>query len=375
MKIIQLFKIYWPDNGGGIAMTMKNIAECLCEYEHRVIVCQGRPGRKTVKKNVKGVRVIRCCQLFTIASVPVSIRFLLEVKKEINKTDIVICHYPYPMSDLAVLLGWCSGKLIVWWHCDLEHSYMFLYRPLIRYTLKKADKILVSSEGNLESSVLLQRFRRKCEIIPFCVNEEYRIKGLQYAKKQEAVWKSCCNVTILFIGRLVWYKGCDILLRAFASIKSSRTLRLVIVGKGPLEKKLKLLAKELELTNVCFTGRITEHEKMAKIKECDFLVLPSISKSEAFALVQIEAMAFGKPVINTNLPGGVPYVSVNGVTGITVEPGNVFQLADAMRTLAEDEELRRTYGRRALERVNKHYTKAVMQERYKKLLKQISDKS
>lgn len=371
MKIVQLFKIYWPDNGGGIAMTMKNIVECLRRYEHRIIVCQGRPGKKTVKRDEKGTCVIRCRQLFTVASVPVSIRFLQEVKREIKKTDIVICHYPYPMSDLAVLLGRCSGKLIVWWHCDLEHKYMFLYKPLIRHTLKRADKILVSSVGNLEGSALLQPFRKKCEIIPFCVNENYRIKGLQYAKRQEAVRIQCSDVTVLFIGRLVWYKGCDILLKAFASIKSRRTLRLVIVGTGPLEKKLKRLAKDLKLTNVCFTGRISEQEKMNRIKECDFLVLPSISKSEAFALVQIEAMAFGKPVINTNLPSGVPYVSIGGVTGITVEPGNIGQLANAMRTLAEDEELKRTYGRHALQRVNEQYTKAVMQERYQKLIKQM----
>lgn len=352
-------------------MTMKNITDCLCGYDHCMIVCQGHPGRKTVIRNQKRIRVIRCRQLFTAASIPVSIRFLQEVKKETKKTDIVICHYPYPMSDLAVLFGWCHGKLIVWWHCDLEHKYMFLYKPFIRYTLEKADKILVSSEGNLESSALLQPFRKKCEIIPFCVNENYRIEGLQYAREQEVIPRKSSYVTILFIGRLVWYKGCDILLKAFASIKSRHALRLVIVGTGPAEKKLKLLAKKLKLTNVRFTGRISEHEKISRIKECDFLVLPSISKSEAFALVQIEAMAFGKPVINTNLPGGVPNVSIDGVTGITVEPGNIAQLADAMRTLAEDEEMKKTYGRHALQRVQEQYTMAAMKKRYQQLVKRI----
>ena len=130
------------------------------------------------------------------------------------------------------------------------------------------------------------------------------------------------SVNILFVGRLVWYKGLDILLKAFAQMKY-KNCTLTIVGGGPLEQELHDLAKKLGLKNVIFTGMISEEEKVKHIEKCDFLVLPSISKAEAFALVQIEAMAFGKPVINTALPSGVPCVSINGVTGLTVQPGSL----------------------------------------------------
>ena len=140
--------------------------------------------------------------------------------------------------------------------------------------------------------------------------------------------------------------------------------------KEEWEKK----AQEMNLTNVIFTGMVSEEEKIRYIEECDFLVLPSISKAEAFALVQIEAMVFGKPVINTNLPSGVPYVSVHGKTGLTVEPRNVQALTDAMDKLADNEELRKEYGINARRMVELEYTQEKMTERYQKVFAELLQK-
>ena len=91
--------------------------------------------------------------------------------------------------------------------------------------------------------------------------------------------------------------------------------------------------------------------------ECDFFVLPSIAKSEAFGIVQIEAMAFGKPVINTNLPSGVPYVSLDGITGLTVPPGDIGALATAMQKLIDNNDgIREKYGRAAYNLVRSKYS-------------------
>lgn len=192
-----------------------------------------------------------------------------------------------------------------------------------------------------------------------------------YTKKQHI---SKDRITILFIGRLVWYKGCDILLKAFARMQvqmKAVNCRLVLVGNGPLEKELKRLAGSLGLKNVIFTGMVSEEEKMQWLERCDFFVLPSVSKAEAFAVVQIEAMAFGKPVINTWLPSGVPYVSLDGVTGKTVSPGSIYELAAAMQELAENAGLRKSYGENARKRVQKKYTQQVMGASYKQLFAQL----
>ena len=137
------------------------------------------------------------------------------------------------------------------------------------------------------------------------------------------------------------------------------------------EQELKSLAASLELENVEFAGRVSEEEKLRRMEQCDFLVLPSISQAEAFAVVQLEAMAFGKPVINTSLKSGVPYVSQNGVTGRTVKPGSVRELAAAMDELAKDAKLRREYGRNALRIVQKEYTQEQMVRRHRQIFKRL----
>ena len=174
------------------------------------------------------------------------------------------------------------------------------------------------------------------------------------------------KIHILFIRRFVWYKGIDILLKAYKQIENEN-YELTLIGNGPLLEKMKGLADELKLQNVQFTGSVSEKDKIEWIKWSDFLVLPSISKSEAFAIVQIEAMSYGKPVINTNLPSGVPDVCPNGVAGTTIDPGSVSELAKAIEELSSNDQLRDKYSKNAIELVEEKYTMSVLDENYRKL--------
>ncbi len=359
MKIVQLTKIYWPDNGGGIARVAESIADGMKSENHKqaIVTCQRKPGMKAVWDSFGGIPVTRCRQWADVASTPLSTEYLRETKRQTSDADLTVCHHPYPMNDLAILFGKVrSKKLAYWWHCDIE-QYGFLakvYAPLVRHSLKKADVIIVSSEGNIINSKLLSPFKDKCKVIPFAVSDEYFEEGAKYCAKTKQRPKDQ-PVNILFLGRMVWYKGCEFLLQAFAKMQE-KNCKLTLVGGGPLEEELKAKAKDLGIADrTFFAGMVSEKEKMQQIKDCDFLVLPSVSKAEAFALVQIEAMAFGKPVINTSLPSGVPYVSPDGVTGITVEPENVEELKDAMDKLVSDEEMRLRYGAAARKMVETDY--------------------
>ena len=212
MKLTQLFKIYWPDNGGGIASVMESIADGFRDWEQEMIVCQDSRKKKSADDCYQGIAVHRCRQIFEVVSTPISVQFLLDVKKRTRDSDFVIYHFPYPMADLAVLLGMYSGRLIVWWHCGFEKykKLAFLYLPLVRHTLKKADRILVSSKGNLEHSAILQKYRQKCSVVPFSISDAYIQMGQAHAKRfyerQQPQGTGICSrrITILFIGRLVW---------------------------------------------------------------------------------------------------------------------------------------------------------------------------
>ena len=119
------------------------------------------------------------------------------------------------------------------------------------------------------------------------------------------------------------------------------------------------------MNTVHFLGSLSDADLRAALQECDFLVLPSVANSEAFGLVQLEAMVYGKPVINTALPTGVPHVSLDGETGLTVPPESETALAKAMQTLVSDADLRSRYGAAAKKRVETVFAEdVVMQQVY-----------
>ena len=102
-------------------------------------------------------------------------------------------------------------------------------------------------------------------------------------------------------------------------------------------------------------GVLTDEDLKSAMSDCDVFILPSVENSEAFGIVQMEAMVYGKPVINTSLPTGVPYVSPDGISGITVKPKNEQELADAVNLLVHDDGLREKYGRQAYSIVREKY--------------------
>ncbi len=367
LRILEVNKAYYP-HIGGIESLVRQYAEELPELGAQVdvLVCRDDRG-KTVYDDVNGVKVIRAGSLGTYFSCPLSLSFIYQFRKMAKNVDVVHINVPFPLADAALLLSGYEGRVAVSWHSDIvkQKKLMFFYKPFMDYLLKRADVIFTATKGHIDGSAYLPKYRGKCRIMP------YGIKPAEYLSVKRAPFlteklSDSSSTKVFFTGRLVYYKGADVLLKAFSYVKNCE---LFIAGTGELEDQLKNYAKRRGLENkVHFLGFLPDEQLKQAYADCDIFVLPSVARSEAFGIVQLEAMIYGKPVINTQLPSGVPHVSIHGKTGLTVPPSDAKALAAAIDRLAADKELREKLGKNAAERVKSRFDEDVVIRRLYRLL-------
>jgi rhamnosyl/mannosyltransferase len=173
----------------------------------------------------------------------------------------------------------------------------------------------------------------------------------------------------LFVGRLVSYKGLDVLMRALAGT----ALRFVIVGGGPERRALEALAVALSVADrVVFAGEVVADDLLRFYRAADYFVLPSTTPAEMFGVCLLEAMACGKPIITTALSTGVSEVNRPGVTGLEVPPGDPAALRAAMERVSAHPDLRRRLGAAGRERVLAGFTLAQMIDRHLALCQEVA---
>lgn len=356
MRILQVNKLYTPWIGG-IETVIQDLAEGLRQFSDvdcEVLVCRDR-GRST-KSVVNGVPVTRVGSLGMLLSTPVAPGFPSRLREMAASFDIVHVHVPFP---LAMLCDWrairkLGVRLVIHYHSDIVRPMQrVLLRGLSaleRRFMESADRIIPDSEGLLQNSVTLAPYREKCRAIPPSIDlSKIRPRspsGVATARSRYGLASS--DRVVLFAGRLVYYKGVQYLIEAVGGCD----VQLLIAGDGPLRPSLEKQIRELNLVGkVRILGRVTDAELSDLYSVADMFVLPSAESSEAFGIVQLEAMAHGLPVINTNLPTGVPFVSLDGVTGLTVPPANVAALREAIRSILLDDKLRNKFAENARQRV------------------------
>jgi glycosyltransferase involved in cell wall biosynthesis len=233
--------------------------------------------------------------------------------------------------------------------------------PFINSSLKRARKIIVSGNNIINSSPLLRKYREKCAVIPFGIN--YDSKDEDTAESEKITEKYRKDKLILGIGRLVYYKGFEYTIKSMVDVNAN----LLIIGTGPEEKKLKKLISELKLENKVFI--IKPQKKLATFfLASDLFVFPSTERSEAFGLVQLEALARGIPIVNTRLGTAVEEVSLDGVTGLTVETKNSKALSEAINKILNNENLRLEYSKNAIKRYQEFFTQEKFLKRIKSTL-------
>jgi rhamnosyl/mannosyltransferase len=241
-----------------------------------------------------GATIIRVPTLGVVASMPVTPTLPWELAKV--KPALVHVHVPNPAAAFAITLVGYRGPLVIMHQSDTL-GRKFLKRitdPFVGAMMRRADRIIVASQRYLDSSGELAPFKEKCRVIPMGINPARERDDLE--GESAAVLRQYGSRLVLAVGRLVEYKGFIYLLEAMRGVDAT----LLLVGTGPLDAVLKRAAQRFEVSNkVKFLGKVDDLQKY--YRACSVFVLPSISRAEAFGLVQLEAMAAGLPVINTNI--------------------------------------------------------------------------
>jgi glycosyltransferase involved in cell wall biosynthesis len=335
MKVVHAAKFYPPVRGG-----METVIGDLCDgtaNEWAVQVVAANDSPHTVRERCGQVDVVRCAAY----GLPVSVPLCPSLPWHLwNATaDCVVLHEPNPIAGTALWLRTPANRLVIWHHSDLLRPWWALptYSRFVQQMLyRRADCVIVSSPPLAESP--LAQCAQRIAVIPFGIDlERYRRTDGERQARVDAIRAAAPGPRLLFVGRLVYYKGLQVLLAAAHKWPGT----VMIAGEGPLEAELRAQASALGLRDrVQFVGHVSQDDLPAYYQACDALVLPSIARTEAFGVVQVEAMAAGRPVVSTRLPTGVPWVNQDGVSGVVVTPDDPAALGSALHRLGHDHELR-----------------------------------
>lgn len=369
LRITQVVHNFHPVVGG-IETYAYNLAKGLVEAGHTVKVytasVPGWPARQ-VWQGIDVHRLRAIAHPFSYPFIPGIIPALAH-----NQCDILHAHINSPMTvDFTAFASRLIGTpLVVTYHADALYTDIAEKAPAFRdwlnqlYRLSRqraaniARRLIVTSPIYLERSCFLQRYRHKISVVSPCVDPFFLASPQDTATAKQRLGYSAKDLLVIFVGRLVPYKGLQTLLRSFRDVtKRTPSAHLAIVGSGPEEPVLERLSDQLGLANaVRFLGTLPRSRLREAYSACDLFVLPSRSRSEAFGIVLLEAMARSKPVVASHV-GGIPYVVRDGETGILASPSDPISLEEAISRLLGDAELRQRMGQAGRKRVLASFTR------------------
>ena len=361
LRVTMVNKYYYPPHLGGVETVVRNLSEGLVELTGasvRAVVCNESTQR--LEETVKGVEVVRLPRQFALSSAPIALSmpgFLRAQAKLPEPPDVINLHFPYPWGELSWLQAHPDIPMVLSYHSDIVRQKRLLaaYKPFLEAALDRADVITTSSPNLRDGSPFLGPRADKVRIVDYGLHvDSIAEPPAPVLSRAEAIRaEHAGRKIVLFVGRLVYYKGADVLMRAMASVDAD----LVMIGLGPLEGELREIALASGIAQrVTWLAPTGDDELSAYYRAADVFCLPSVANSEAFGLVQIEAHAAGTPAISTNLPTSVPYANLDGVTGLTVAAGDVAALAAALNRLLSDDELRARLGAAARARALTQFT-------------------
>lgn len=360
MHVLHVTQTYYPDSRGGIEEIIRQIAinNKSLGIETRVFTLSNKPMPTCIE--IDGIKIYRAPLNAKIASCGMSIKAFGLFKELVEWAQIINYHFPWPFMDILNLFINNNTKMVVTYHSDIvrQKRLFYLYKPLMKHFLKKANVIVATSDNYSKSSVILKKYKKKVKVVPLSISKEsYPIP----TKKDLTKIKDLVGQDFfLFIGALRKYKGLNFLLGALKNTE----IKCVIAGSGPEMLRLKGLVKSLSLTNIVFLGRVSDSEKVSLIRLCRAVVLPSNLRSEAFGVVLLEGAMYKKPLISTEINTGTSYVNINEETGLVVPAGDADSLRESMLLLNSDKSLSKKMGQAAHQRYLKLFKGSLMSQQY-----------
>lgn len=373
LKVLQLGKFY-PVRGG-VEKVMHDLTVGFSRQPELRIACDmmcaaERGGSRRLPVG-RGASLTCLRTLRTVSGTMIAPAMIPALREACTRYDIVHVHHPDPMAALALYLSGYKGKVVLHWHSDIQKRKLLqgIYNPLQEWLLRRADLVVGTSPVYLAESPYLRDVQAKTACLPIGVEPvgaapeaARRVQGRFPGKK-----------IVFSLGRLVPYKGYGCMVEAARYLDDSYVV--LIGGTGPLAGELSARIETCGVGGkVKLLGRLSNGELPAYYGACRLFCLSSTQKTEAFGIVQIEAMSCGKPVVATRIPqSGVAWVNAHGVSGLNAEPGNARQLAAAIRAVADDDATCEAYSRRAAQRYRELFTQDKMinkcAEIYRKLWK------
>lgn len=358
-KIVHFGKYYLPYSGGIESVTV-SLARGAAKAGHAVtVVCFEKKLTKS-EEIIEGVQVIRVPIAKLVASQPLGFKYFLHCIQAAKNADIVHLHTPNMLGALCALFISRKTNLLVHWHSDVINKGLLgkILRPLESALLRRSDCIVATSQVYADASETLAPFRTKITVVPIGV-PDVKHEGANSELPPSIEERVGGKRIILAVGRLVPYKGFNVLVEAAKHLSNDTVV--VIVGGGPLQQDLQRAVEVAGVNDrIILAGRLSDAALHALFERATLYCLPSIYRAEAFGVVLLEAMAYGLPIVATNIPGsGVPWVNQHGTSGLNVPVGDPKALAEACNQILTSAELRSRLSLGARQRFLAEFTEEV----------------
>lgn len=374
MKVLHVYRTYFPDPPGGLQEAIRQIALATSAYrtESRIFALSPRPAPREIDRP-EG-RVVRARSWFAPASCdvggPAAFRRL---GQQIRYADVVHYHYPWPFADVMHLLMRVQKPSVMTYHSDVVRQRFLgaAYRPLMRRMLTSMDAVVATSQAYIGSSPLLWKSvpSARLHVIPLgIVEDSYRDAArASYTVDLKQRFEIEPDSYILAIGVLRYYKGFHTLIEAARGIAAT----IVVAGSGPEGGRLVEQARRSGARNVAFVGQVTDPEKIALLRRCRVFVLPSHLRSEAYGMVLVEAAMYGRPMISCEIGTGTSFVNLDGKTGFVISPEAPVQLAGAINRLLHEDALATRMGAAARTRYERMFSGEALGGAYAALYRKV----